>query len=91
MHEAEGMNFKLDFLKKPFTGKDPRRIQNSYKVYTIEEIVNFIKSNKNLSIDDQKDLIKMAKSTPVGALGEFKKNYIRILSQEKKKRKKNGK
>lgn len=92
MHEAEGMNFKLDFLKKPFTGKDVRRIQNPHKVYTIDEIINFIKMNRNISIDDQEDLIRIAKSTPVGALGDFKKNYVRILSQEKKKRKKkNGK
>lgn len=84
MHEAEGMNFKVDFLKKPFTGKDQRRLKSTHRVYTVDEIIFHINNSLKLSIDEKQQLIKIAKSIPVGALGKFKEDHRKYLKNIKK-------
>lgn len=84
MHEAEGMNFKVDFLKKPLTGKDQKKIKSSYRTYTVDEIVYFINNSTKLSVDEKEKLIKIAKSIPVGALGKFKEDHRKYLRKNKK-------
>lgn len=87
MHEAEGINFQLGFLKQPFTGKDERRLRKTYKSTTVDELIHFIKS-RNLSIDEQKHLIKIVRTIPAGVLPRFKENYRKYLSDSIKKEKK---
>lgn len=84
MHEAEGMNFKVDFLKKPLTGKDSRKLKSNYKNYTVDEIIFYIKSLSRLSIDEKQYLIKIVKTIPVGVLGRFKEDYRKYLKKKTK-------
>jgi hypothetical protein len=84
MHEAEGMNFKVDFLKKPLTGKDQKKLKPTYRTYTVDEIVYFINNSTKLSVDEKQKLIKIAKSIPVGALGKFKEDHRKYLKKNKK-------
>jgi len=82
MHEAEGMNFKVDFLKKPFTGKDERRLKSTHKNYTVDEITQHINNSTKLSVDEKQKLIKIARSIPVGALGRFKEDHRKYLRKK---------
>lgn len=84
MHEAEGMNFKVDFLKKSFTGKDQKRLKSNHKVYTVDDIIFYINNSSKLSIDEKQQLIKIAKSIPVGVLGKFKEDHRKYLKNSKK-------
>jgi len=82
MHEAEGLNFSLGFIKPHDTGKDIRKLANSRSVYeknlTINDIFVFI---ENLSIgkDSKKTLKKIAAKIPNGSLSNFKFNYRNYL------------
>lgn len=78
MHEAEGVNFSVGFIKKPDTGKDIRKLPNVRSNYeknlTYKDILEFI-NKLNIGKDSKNKLIKIAKSTPTGALSNFKFNY----------------
>lgn len=82
MHEAEGVNFSVGFIKKPDTGKDIRKLPNVRSNYeknlTFNDIVNFI-NNLNIGKESKDKLIKIAKKIPSGSLSNFKFNYRNYL------------
>jgi hypothetical protein len=81
MHEAEGVNFKVGFIRPPIPGKESRRIPSSNESMnnpSIQDVLNFI-NNLNISADDKKTLSKMAKSMPFGSLKNIILNYRNYL------------
>jgi hypothetical protein len=81
MHEAEGVNFSVGFIKKPDTGKDNRRIaspRSNYENITIDDILKFI-DKLNIGKESKNKLIKIAKKIPNGSLSNFKFNYRNYL------------
>lgn len=85
MHEAEGLNFKLDFLKKPDTGKDIRRIPNPRSNYdkniTMDDVVKFI-NKLHIGKESKEKLLKIVKTIPAGSLSNFKFNYRNYLKKK---------
>jgi hypothetical protein len=84
MHDAEGINFKVGPLQKPFVGKDSRRISTSlgpkYDNPSISDIVIFI-NGLNLDLGSKEKLIRSAKSIPHGSLANFRSNYKNYLKR----------
>ena len=82
MHDAEGINFSVGFIKKPDTGKDIRKLPNSRSNYeknlTIEDVIQCI-NKLNIGKESKNKLIKIAKKTPSGSLSNFKFNYRNYL------------
>lgn len=84
MHEAEGVNFSVGFIKSPIAGKDIRRIQstNSPKDSpSFADVLNFI-DRLNISAEDKERLVKTAKKIPFGSLRNFVSNYRNYLKRD---------
>lgn len=83
MHDAEGINFSVGFIKNTDSGKDDRKIKcprSNYQNLTIKDILEFI-DNLHVAKQDKDKLIKIAKKTPNGSLGNFKFNYRNYLKK----------
>lgn len=81
MHEAEGVNFSVNFIKKPDSGKDIRKIASpraNYENITINDVLKFI-DGLNIGKESKDKLIKIAKKMPNGSLSNFKFNYRNYL------------
>lgn len=84
MQDAEGINFKVGPLKKPFVGKESRRISSSmgpkYDNPSISDIMGFI-DRLNLDSETREKLAELARSLPHGALNNFRSNYRTYLKR----------
>lgn len=84
MNEAEGINFKVGFIKQPLTGKDSRKIPTSlgprHDNPSISDILDFI-NRLNLEPESKKKLSDIAKSIPHGSLANFRANYRNYLKR----------
>lgn len=81
MHDAEGINFSVGFIKKPDTGKDIRKLPNGRSTYqnvAISDVVRFI-NGLNISKESKSKLIKIAQKMPHGSLSNFQYNYRNYL------------
>jgi hypothetical protein len=84
MHDAEGINFSVGFIKKPDSGKDIRKLPNgraTYENITINDVNRFI-NNLNISKESKEKLKKIAKKMPHGSLSNFKYNYRNYLKNK---------
>jgi hypothetical protein len=84
MHEAEGINFKVDFIKKPLSGKDSRRLSTSmgpkYDNPSISDVIAFV-NKLNIEPDAKERLATIARGLPHGSLGNFRLNYRNYLKR----------
>lgn len=82
MHDAEGLNFKVGAAQEKDSGKKivpPPGLR--YNNPTLGDILSFIEGLP-LTKGDKESLAKAARSTPHGALFNFRKNYMSYIRRE---------
>lgn len=80
MNEASNFNFNIEIMRDSEVGKPlrkmPKQPRNTF--ITVDKVINWIRS-KGFPPEKEEKLIKVAKSTPHGALYNFVNNYKRFV------------